>query len=107
MTTADFIETLRADIAAGIKEQVLRELQPEIERRLFANNFSLDEACLYLKISEATMRRMVSKEEIPHFRIRGSLRFRQIDLDKHIEKLVQERKRRKYPYETMDNCHEL
>ncbi|MMZ66127.1 Helix-turn-helix domain protein [compost metagenome] len=88
MTTGDLIQALRSDIAGGLKEQILAELQPEIDRRLYANIFLLDEAAKYLKISENTLRRMCKKGEVPHFRIRGILHFRQIDLDTHIDKLT-------------------
>lgn len=88
MNTVDLIGALRADIAAGLKEEILKELQPEIDRRLYANILLIDEAAQYLKVSDRTLRRMAKDGEIPHFRIRGILHFRQIDLDKHIARLV-------------------
>lgn len=88
MTTPEFIEALRSDIASGLKQQILAELQPVIERRLYANIFDLQEACRYLKVSESTLRRMVRKGEVLYFRQRNQLYFRQIDLDKHIESIL-------------------
>lgn len=88
MTTSDLIEVLRADIASELKEQILAELQPEIERRLYSNIFDIKEATYYLKISESTLRRMVKEGEVPYFRQRGQIYFRQMDLDKHIENRI-------------------
>ncbi|CAM3935166.1 MULTISPECIES: helix-turn-helix domain-containing protein [Paenibacillus] len=88
MTTTDFIEALRADISSGLKAQILAELQPEIERRLYSNIFDFKEGMRYLKVSESSLRRMVAEGEVPHFRQRGNIYFRQIDLDKHIENQI-------------------
>lgn len=86
MTTVDLIETIRADIKRDLREELLTELQPEIERRLYANIFDFEETRRYLKVSESTLRRMVKSGEIPFFRQRGNLYFRQIALDKWVER---------------------
>lgn len=91
MTTTDLIEALRDDIKHGLREEILAELQPEIDRRLFANVFTFDETMGYLKVSKSTLRRMVRDREIPFFRQRGNLFFRQIDLEKHISELVKKK----------------
>ncbi|MGM1047634.1 MAG: helix-turn-helix domain-containing protein [Bacillota bacterium] len=88
METSAFIEALRTDITTGLKQELLNELQPEIERRLYSNIFDVNEAAQYLKVSTSTLRRMVKDGEIPYFRQRGQIYFRQIDLDKHIESLI-------------------
>ncbi|WP_245585820.1 helix-turn-helix domain-containing protein [Paenibacillus pinihumi] len=88
ITTADLIDSLRADIIRNLREELLAELEPEIQRRLYANILNIKEASAYLKISESTLRKMVSANEIPFFRQRGQIFFRQIDIDKHLEKLV-------------------
>ncbi|MGG1878239.1 helix-turn-helix domain-containing protein [Paenibacillus cisolokensis] len=88
MTTADLIEALRADIASDLKAQILAELEPEIKRRLYSNIFDIEEAAKYLKVSVQTLRRMVHGAEIPYFRQRGRIYFRQMDLDKHIENRI-------------------
>ncbi|MEK3735481.1 helix-turn-helix domain-containing protein [Paenibacillus sp. FSL M8-0334] len=88
MTTTDLIEALRADIASDLKAQILAELEPEIKRRLYSNIFDIKEAALYLKLSESTLRRMVRDGEVPYFKQRGNIYFRQIDLDKHIENRI-------------------
>lgn len=88
MTTTDLIDALRADIASGLKEQILSELQPEIDRRLYSNIFDFQEGIRYLKVSESSLRRMVKEGEVPYFRQRGNIYFRQIDLDKHIENRI-------------------
>ncbi|WP_339316918.1 helix-turn-helix domain-containing protein [Paenibacillus sp. FSL R10-2734] len=81
MSTADLIEAIRADIREGLREEILSELQSEIQQRLYSNIFDVFEACSYLKISDSTIRRMVRDKEIPYFRQRGNLYFRQISLD--------------------------
>lgn len=88
MTTSDLIEALRADIVSGLKEELLNELQPEIERRLYYNIFDFQEGMRYLKVSESSLRRMVKDGEVPHFKQRGNIYFRQMDLDKHIENRI-------------------
>ncbi|MEK5480342.1 helix-turn-helix domain-containing protein [Paenibacillus sp. FSL R5-0407] len=92
MDTTTFIEALRSDIKANLREEILAELQPEITRRLYTNIFDTAEACQYLKVSIATLRRMVKGGEVPYFRQRGQLYFRQQDLDKHIASKLEERK---------------
>lgn len=84
MTTSDFIEAIRDEIKNELRAEILAELKPEIERRLYANIFDVKEAARYRRISEPTLRRMVRDGEIPYFRQRGGIFFRQIDLDKHL-----------------------
>lgn len=88
MQTTDIIAAIREDIKRGLRDEILAELEPEINRRLYANVFTFAEAMAYLKVSEPTLRRMVRDGEIPNFKQRGNLYFRQIDLDKHIDQLV-------------------
>ncbi|MBX4145937.1 helix-turn-helix domain-containing protein [Paenibacillus lautus] len=88
METTAFIEAIKRDITSGLKQELLSELQPEIERRLYANIFDFKEAARYLKVSESTLRRMVKDGEIPYFRQRGQIYFRQTDLDRHIENRI-------------------
>lgn len=89
MNAIEFVEALRADIAQGLREQILAELEPEITRRLYANIFTLPQAAEYLKISEPMLRGMVARREIPFFRHRKVIFFRQYELDKHIESLME------------------
>lgn len=88
MTTTDFIAVMREDIKRELRMELLAELEPEIQRRLYANIFDIREAAGYLKVSESTLRKMVKAGEVPHFRQRGQIFFRQIDIDKHHERLV-------------------
>ncbi|MNW46837.1 Helix-turn-helix domain protein [compost metagenome] len=88
INTGDLIEALRRDIVTGLKQEILNELLPEINRHLYSNIFDTAEACRYLNVSIATLRRMIKAEEIPFFRQRGQIYFRQQDLDKHIDRLV-------------------
>lgn len=88
-TTGDFIEALRRDVIAQIREEVLAELKPLIEQRVYGNTFDLKEAARYRGVSESTMRRMVEGREIPFFRQRGQLFFRQTDLDSNAAMLIQ------------------
>lgn len=81
MTTADLIEVIRADIKEGLREEILAELQPEIQRQLRANIFDLREAAEYLKVSTRTVQRMIEHDNLPYFRQRKQLFFRQIALD--------------------------
>jgi len=86
LTTSDLIAALRADIKRELREEILAELQPEIERRLYGNIFDIKEAARYLKQSESTLRRRIKDQDIPHFYQRGCVYFRQIDLDRDIER---------------------
>lgn len=93
MSTVDLIDAIRADIKRELREEILAELAPEIKRRLHANVFTLNEACEYLKVSDTTLRRMVRDGEVPYFRQRGNLYFRQVDLEKHISRQVKQNER--------------
>ncbi|MGG3307479.1 helix-turn-helix domain-containing protein [Paenibacillus lautus] len=88
METTAFIEAIRNDIAAELKQEILAELQPEIERRLYANIFEFKEAMQYLKVSDSTLRKMVKEGQVPYFRQRGNIYFRQIELDKNIDSIM-------------------
>lgn len=88
MTTNDFIEAIRSDLKRELCEEILAELQPEITRRLFSNVFNFAEAAKYLKVSISTLRRMVADNEIPYYRHRGNLFFRQMDIDRNIDQKV-------------------
>jgi excisionase family DNA binding protein len=88
MTTEDFIQTLRQDIKQNLREELLQEIMPIVEQRLYSNVFDLQEAGRYLKRSASTLRRMVDENEIPFFRQRGQIFFRQTDLDAWISNLV-------------------
>ncbi|MBP1992521.1 helix-turn-helix domain-containing protein [Paenibacillus eucommiae] len=90
MTTTDFIQAIRQDVKSATKEELLAEIMPIIEKRLYANVFTLHQAAKYLNISEATLRRMVKDEQIPSFRIRGQIHFRQTDIDCWIDSQVKE-----------------
>lgn len=92
MQTSDLIEAIRSDIKQGLREEILAELQPEINSQLYANVFDFSEALRYLKVSDSTLRRMVKLNEVPFFRQRGNLYFRQIDLSRHISDLVKKEK---------------
>lgn len=85
MTTADLIQVLREDVKRELLDEVMAELQPVIEKQLYANIFDMKEAVRFLKISDRTLRRMVAAGEIPYFRQRGLIYFRQVDLMKWIE----------------------
>lgn len=84
-STTDFIEALRVDIKQELRDEILAELKPDIERLLYANVFDFAEACRYLKVSDSTLRRMVKDGEIPFIRNRTLIHFRQIALDKWLE----------------------
>ncbi|MEC0092857.1 helix-turn-helix domain-containing protein [Paenibacillus macquariensis] len=88
METTSFIEALRFDIKTSLREEILAELQPEIERMLHANIFDFEEAWRYLKVSSSTLRRMVKNNEIPFFKQRGNVYFRQIDINSHISRIL-------------------
>ncbi|WP_367888868.1 helix-turn-helix domain-containing protein [Paenibacillus sophorae] len=61
----------------GLREEILAEIRLEIERALYSNILDTVEACRFLKISKATLRRMVRDKEVPFFKQRGNLYFRQ------------------------------
>ncbi|MDP4095444.1 helix-turn-helix domain-containing protein [Paenibacillus sp. P96] len=82
MTTADLITSLRSDIKNELLQEILSELQPAIQQQLYANIFDFAEACNYLKVSQSTLRRMLRTTNIPHYKQRGKIYFRQISLDK-------------------------
>lgn len=84
-STTEFIEALRSEIKQSLRDEILAELQPEIERRLYANVFDFAETCRYLKVSDSTLRRMVKEGEVPFIRNRTLIHFRQIALDKWLE----------------------
>ncbi|WP_020621241.1 helix-turn-helix domain-containing protein [Paenibacillus daejeonensis] len=86
MNTADFIEAMRTEIKDQLREEILKDLQPELERMIYNNVFDFNEACRYLKVSESTLRRMVRDGEVPYFRQRGNLFFRQTALHESIIK---------------------
>ncbi|MEK5235428.1 helix-turn-helix domain-containing protein [Paenibacillus sp. FSL L8-0470] len=86
MTTADLIEAIRIDIKQGLREEILAELQPEIERQLYSNIFDISEACRYLKVSDKTVRRMIKEDGLPHFWQRGQIFFKQDSLNRWITK---------------------
>ena len=94
MTTYDLIDAIREDIKRDLRSEIMAELQPEIERRLYANIFTFGEAVQYLKVSETTLRRMVASKEVPHFKQRDKLYFRQSDLDQYVSGLVKVAKAR-------------
>jgi excisionase family DNA binding protein len=79
--TNDFITALRSDIQNEVKEQLLSELLPIIEVKLYDNTFSIKEAAKYLRISESTLRKLVDAKEVPNYRIRGQIFFRQVSLE--------------------------
>lgn len=82
--TADFLEAIREDIRSGLREELLAELKPEIERMLYANIFDVAEASLFLKVSDKTIRKMIKEDGLPHFWQRGQIFFRQIALERWI-----------------------
>ncbi|MDK8189001.1 helix-turn-helix domain-containing protein [Paenibacillus sp. UMB7766-LJ446] len=84
-STTDFIEALRVDIKQELRDEIMAEIKPDIERLLYANVFDFSEACRYLKVSDSTLRRMVKNGEIPFIRNRTLIHFRQIALDKWLE----------------------
>lgn len=90
METVSFIEALKADVSFNLEKVLLEKLTPMIKQKLSANVFDLKEASQYLKVSESTLRRMIAEKEIPFFRIRGQLFFRQADIDCWIEAQVAE-----------------
>ncbi|ODA08701.1 helix-turn-helix domain-containing protein [Paenibacillus polymyxa] len=88
-STAGFIEALRVEIKQELRDEILAELKPDIERLLYANVFDFAGACRYLKVSDSTLRRMVKDGEIPFIRNRTLIHFRQIALDKWLEEKEQ------------------
>ncbi|HLT41990.1 MAG TPA: helix-turn-helix domain-containing protein [Sphingobacteriaceae bacterium] len=84
MTTPDLLQAIRNDIKAELMQEVLSELAPKIERLLNGNIFNFQEACEFLKVSDSTLRRLVKNDEIPHYRLRGNIYFRQWELHEFI-----------------------
>ena len=89
LESVNLIEAIRNDIKQNLREELLAELKPEIERRVMGNIFNFRGATEYLKVSEATLRRMVKDGEVPFFRQRGNLFFRQTDLEAWISKRME------------------
>jgi len=85
-TTSDFINLLRSEIEQGLLNQTLAILEPKINEMLYRNVFNCSEAIDYLKISDSTLRRLIRDKEIPYFRLRGTILFRQWELDDFISK---------------------
>lgn len=56
-----------------------------IEDEVHPAVWTREEAAQYLSISLPTLVRLVKKGEIPHVRIRRSVRFKKADLDKYLE----------------------
>lgn len=77
------------EIKQELRDEILAELKPDIERLLYANVFTFAEACRYLKVSDSTLRRMVKDGEIPFIQNRTLIHFRQIALDKWLEEKEQ------------------
>jgi excisionase family DNA binding protein len=48
--------------------------------------FTLREVAQYLKVTERTIYRLVAEQRIPAFKVGGSWRFRQADLDEWIRR---------------------
>lgn len=88
MSTTDFIEVLRQDVKRELREEIMKELTPLIEQKLYGNVFDISEASKYLKVSTQTIRRLIVSKEIPWFKQGGQLFFRQIDIDICISKKV-------------------
>ncbi|MHA6481092.1 helix-turn-helix domain-containing protein [Paenibacillus sp. strain BS8-2] len=78
--------TLRSEIETGLLDKALAALEPKINEMLYRNIFDAKEAAKYLKISSATLHRLLRDREIPYFKLRGSLLFRQWELDDFISK---------------------
>ncbi|AIQ45594.1 hypothetical protein R70723_06545 [Paenibacillus sp. FSL R7-0273] len=89
MTTSDFLEAMRIEIKQGLREEILAELQPEIQRQLRSNIFDLEEAAAYLKVSPRTIQRMIADNDLPYFRQRKQLFFRQVSLEGWVAKREQ------------------
>lgn len=85
-TTSDFLGILRSEIESNLFDNVIALLAPKIEEMMLRNIFTFKEALAYLKLSESTLRRMVKDEQIPHYRLRGAVYFRQWELNEFIEK---------------------
>jgi excisionase family DNA binding protein len=85
LTTQDLIEAIRSDIRHELEDSLWKRIEPIIQQRLYANVFDLKEATRYLNVSESTLRRMVDEKQIPHFRQRGQIYFRQLSLDRWME----------------------
>lgn len=90
MQTSDLIRALRQDIEMDLREKLLSELLPIIEVKLYDNTFSIKEAAKYLKISESTLRKMVDAKEVPNYRLRGQIFFRQTSLEQWLSNLENE-----------------
>lgn len=88
MSTQDLLTTIRTDIKTDLFEEVVALLQPKINEMLHQNIFTFKEAVAFLKVSESTLRRLVKEQEIPHYRIRGTIYFRQWELNEYIEQLM-------------------
>lgn len=90
MQTSDLITALRQDIETNMREKLLSEILPIIEEKLYSNTFTIKESAKYLRVSESTLRKLVDNHEIPHFRLRGQIFFRQTSLDQWIAELEAE-----------------
>lgn len=85
-STSDFLALIRLEIENGLLDKTLAILEPKINDMLYRNIFDSKEAASYLKISSATLSRLIRDKEIPHFKLRGTLLFRQWELDEFISK---------------------
>lgn len=86
MTTKDLVQAIRDDIKAELMQEVLSELTPKIEELIYGNTFTFKEARAFLKVSDATLRRMVKEGTIPYYTLRQNLYFRQKELNEFITK---------------------
>lgn len=93
-STSDLLGAIRSEIKHELLDEIIGLLEPKINEMLYRNIFNTKEAREYLKISERTLRTMVKEEEIPHFRLRENVYFRQWELDDYISKRMLGKKKR-------------
>lgn len=85
-TTSDFLAVIRSEIESDLLDKTLAILEPKLKDMLYRNILDPKETAKYLKVSSATLSRLVKEKEVPFFKIRESLRFRQWELDEYISK---------------------
>ena len=61
------------------------DIQPQIARLMTDEVLTIKELSSYLKTSEKTIYRLLSKNEIPAFKIGNAWRFKTVDIERWIE----------------------
>lgn len=95
VSTADFIEALKAEVSEDVFQRLMERFEPEIKQKLFHNVFGIKEAAAYLGCGVRTLQMMCKRKEIKFYRIGTEYRFRQSTLDEWMKEQEQEKERSK------------